>query len=298
MKILAHHDADGLVTAYFTQFKFGECEVIFPERFGDVKKFSKGDIMVDMRPSSPDIEGLVIDHHLPHPENRKYELIQADYPASLIAWEQFKDNIPKKHWWKLVIGLGGDGSLHYTPAEIFRLCPVLLKSVNTTSYYQYSKLRVNTIPVYKELSSAINSFLRKSEFENATNLLRYAESPMDIVTSEDVKLAKEDIRKEFSRIVSTMETIDFDDLVVVLFESKYRMSGYVASALSSAFGYKTMMAIDTKSGSLSLRGDLALYIKDKLKPLEYLDIDGHPGFMGGRLRKNPNILISDLVNLL
>ena len=294
MKILAHHDADGITTAYFTQFEYGESEIIFPETFGDVKKFKKGDIMVDMRPTSPDIEGIVIDHHLPHPEERKYKLIQADYPASLIAWEQFKDKIPETEWWKLEIGLGGDGALHLTPPIIFQKCPLLLKHVKTSSYYQYSKLRINTIPIYKELSSAINCFLRKSEFDTALNLMKYADNPLTLVTSEDVKLAKADIKNEFTSIVRDMETIEFGNLIVIIFQSKYRMTGYIASALSNVFNSKTILSIDTRTGSLSLRGDLALYYKDLLKKLPYLDIDGHPGFMGGKIHKNINKLISDL----
>ncbi len=54
------------------------------------------------------------------------------------------------------------------------------------------------------------------------------------------------------------------------------------------------MAINKRDGSLSLRGDLAHYYKDKLKSLSYVEVDGHNAFMGGKLKKNYTKFITDL----
>jgi len=298
MKIIAHHDADGITSAHFAQFGVGEVEIIFPEKFGDTKKFEKGDVMVDMRPDNPDVEGLVIDHHLPHPEKHKYKLISADYPASLIAWETYKKKIPKKEWWKVAIGVMGDGQPELIPTEVFKECPSLLKSVKTSVYQNYGKWNVSMFPIYKLLSSNINAFLRKGEYDSALNLIKYADSPHTIYASEDARIAKSDVKHDFQTAVKDSEIFDYGNLQVVVFYSKYRMSGYVGSSLMSAFNNKTIMAINKRNGSLSLRGDLATYYRDTLKDLTYLDIDGHAAFMGGKLTKNYNKLISDLDEIL
>ncbi len=311
MKIIAHHDADGITSAFFTQFGMGEAEIVFPSKFGDTSKFEKGDVMVDMRPDNPNIEGLVIDHHFPHPDknNRKYKLIpdipMKDFqysrdivPASLLCWMEFKEKIPKSEWWKLAIGLAGDGQLELMPTEVFEECPALKKTVKTSAYQSYGNWKISMYPLYKLLSSPINAFLRKGEYESALNLIKYSDSPYTLYSSEDAMIAKRDIKNEFQTAVKDSEIFDYGDLQVVVYYSKYRMSGYIASALQSSLNEKTLMAINKRDGSLSVRGDLACYYKDKLKVLDYITIDGHAGFMGGKLTKNYNKLISDLDEVL
>jgi len=305
MKIHAHHDADGITSAFFTQYGLGEAEIIFSDKFGDTSKFEKGDVMVDMRPDNPNIEGLVIDHHFPHPEKRKYKLIpdipmktfnysNGIVPASLISWMEYKDKIPKNEWWKLAIGLAGDGQLELMPTEVFKECPSLMKSIKTSAYQSYGNWKISMYPLYKLLSSPINAFLRKGEFESAINLLKYSDSPYSLYTSEDARIAKSDIKNEFQTAVKDSEMFDYGNLQLVVYYSKYRMSGYIASALQNSMNDKTLMAINKRDGSLSVRGDLATYYRDTLKELEYLDIDGHAGFMGGKLSKNYNKLLVDL----
>jgi len=310
MKIIAHHDADGITSAYFAQFGFGESEIVFPHKFGDTTKFEKGDVMVDMRPDNPNIEGLVIDHHFPHPDkkDRKYKLIpdiskkEFQYsrdivPASLLCWNEYKDKIPKNEWWKLAIGLAGDGQLELMPTEVFKECPSLLKPVKTSAYQSYGNWKISMYPLYKLLSSPINAFLRKEEYESALNLIKYSDSPYTLYSSEDARIAKNDIKNEFQTAVKDSEIFDYGSLQVIVYYSKYRMSGYIASALQNSMHDKTLMAINKRDGSLSVRGDLATYYKDTLGELDYIEIDGHAGFMGGKLTKNYNKLIADLDEL-
>lgn len=308
-RIWAHHDSDGLISAYFTQFAYPDKEIKFVEKFGDTSKWRKDDIMCDMRPDNPSIEGIVIDHHFPHSDKRKYTLIpdfpmdkfehvNAIVPASLIAWREFKDKIPKKDWWKIAIGVSGDGQPELIPTEVFDECPMLLQNVSTSIYQKYG-WKVATIPLYKHLSSCINAFLRKGEYDSAINIVKYSENPLDIYSSDDVRIAKEDVNREFQAVLKDASVFSFDEnLIVVIFHSKYRMTGFIASALGSDYYHKTIMAINTKDASLSLRGKLATYYKDKLKVIDYLDVDGHGEFKGGKLHKNYHTFIKDLNKLL
>ena len=90
--IRAHHDADGITSAYFTSFGVKDSKIeLWDGEFGDVTGLKKGDWMCDMRPNK-DLKGLtVIDHHLPHMEEHEYELFGEDVPASLIAFNKFKE---------------------------------------------------------------------------------------------------------------------------------------------------------------------------------------------------------------
>ena len=296
--IYCHHDADGICSAHFVALVTPDAKIKVVDEFGSTKGWEKGDIMVDMRPNNPNIEGLVIDHHLPHPEPHKYELISDVVPASLITWRLYKDKIPKEEWWKLAIGVMGDGQPELIPIEIYEECPSLLKNVKTSIYQSYGKWNINMMPLYKLLSSSINSFLRKGEYDSALNLLKYSESPMDIYSSEDTRISKADVRNEFTASVKDADIFDYDNLAVIIFYSKYRMSGYIGSSLQSSLNHKTIMAINKRDGSVSLRGDLATYYKNKLKDIDYLEIDGHAGFMGGKLKKNYHTLIKDLNSIL
>lgn len=299
--IFAHHDADGITTAYFTQIGIGEeCPIEFPEIFGDTSKFAKGDYMCDMRPDNPEVVGTVIDHHLPHPEKRNYKLISADYPASLIAWETYKDKIPKEEWWKVVIGLGGDVQLELIPIEVIKECPSLLRRVITSAYSSYGSWKFNDMPLYKLLSSPINAFLRKGDFESAYNYMKYSDSPYTLFNAEDANNAKKEIYREHQSLMQNSRYVDYGNLYIVVFNSKYRMTGYQATVVGSVFkDSKTVLALNERDGSLSLRGDLATYYREIFNQLKYVDIDGHPKYMGGRVhKKNVNKFLEDVDDLL
>jgi len=310
--VRCHWDADGVTSALFTNYGVPDSEIevgVYEKGFGCTEGLTKDDWMVDMRPQDKDWNGHCIDHHFPHPDDRKYELtpdISEELytnapdiiPASLLAWRKFKDKIPKDEWWKLCIGLGGDGSLELTPPEVFKECPSLLTPVKTSAYQTYGRWKISTYPVYMLLSSCINSLLRKGDYETAVYILKFVKSPMELYNLQDVEIAKRDVKNEYKTAVTDASMYEFGDLVVVLFESKYRMSGYVSSSLQDAFTGKTIMAINTKTGSISLRGKLSPYYKLKLSVLDYIHIDGHAEFMGGKLHENPDKFIRDVAELL
>ena len=249
--------------------------------------------MTDMRPKS-DLEGLtVIDHHYPHPLSHKYTLYFKDYPASLIAWEMFKSEIPKSEWWKLAIGLVGDAQPELIPYEVFETCPELLTKIKTSSYQSYGKWKTSYFPAYKLLSSGINALLRLSDFDTALNIIKHVESPIDLLNNQTIKLAKARVKAEFERIMREQQSYEFDNLIVCLFRSDIRMSGYVSSSLNSVDG-TTIMAINLNSMRGSMRGELASYWKEKLKKLNYIAIDGHASAMGVQLHSDPKKLIEDL----
>ena len=122
--IFFHHDPDGVTSALFTYYHLNKkANVKCPEIFGDTDGWKDGDYMVDMRPTTGDIKGTVIDHHPNHIEDRKYELYHEEYPASLITYEMFKEDIPEKDRWKVACGLVGDGQPELIPPEVFIQTP-------------------------------------------------------------------------------------------------------------------------------------------------------------------------------
>jgi len=295
-----HHDADGIVTAYFTSFGVDNAEIeIWDGDFGDTTGLKPGDYMLDMRPIQ-NMEGLIcIDHHLPHIENRKYTLISDVVPASLIAYNLYKENIPKSEHWKLSIGLVGDGAGHLIPPNIFKQCPELLTPIKTGAYSRYGRWSISQQPTYRLLSSAINSLLRTRRFDKALRELKYSKSPMSLIHSLDIKAAKAEIRTEFDNIMKECDIFEFPNLSVILFYSDLRMSGYLATKLLESVGTPAILAINRKTNKGSLRGDLALYWQDKLSKLsQYIEISGHPGFMGATLKANADAFIEELTKLL
>lgn len=311
-RIVTHWDADGITAGLFTSYGIPDSELqiaVYEKGFGCIDGLTEDDWMVDMKPQDINWPGHVLDHHFPYDKDHKHKLIPdisnelyhyaSDIiPASYIAWETFKDKIPKNEWWKLAIGLGGDGALDLMPTEVFDECPMLFHSIKTSAFQSYGKWSINTYPLYTLLSSCVNAFLRKGEYDTAIYTMKFCQSPMELYNLPDVQIAKKDISNEYKVAVTDSEMYEFGNLVVILFDSRYRMSGYIASSIMEAFKGKTIMAINNKSGSISLRGKQAPYYKDKLRPLDYVTIDGHREYMGGKLHKNPSVFIEDLAKLL
>ena len=288
MKIFAHHDPDGLISAYFVKKAIGG-EIVVVEEFGDTSKWEKGDFMVDMRPKDPNIEGQVIDHHPNHPTivERKYNLIWDDVPASLICWRLYKDKIPKKEWWKVVIGIVGDGQPNLIPYEIFESNKILLQNLKTYSRLSYGDWKMSYYPAYLLVSSPINAYARCHEYKTALALIEKATSPLDIIENKEAIAKKNEVARACENAIENAHIYDFLNLKVVFFKSEnIRLSGYIASKLSNQ--NTTVLAINEVNGNLSLRGDLSLYYREKFKKLKYLELDGHPGFMGCLLYTSPS----------
>jgi len=302
--IHAHHDADGVTSAYFLYRHLGgKADIYFPPEFGLTDTWKTGDWMVDMRPDNPDIQGTVIDHHPNHDENRKYKLIWRHYPASLITFELFKEDIPEKEWWKLAIGLMGDGSIEYLPYEVASKHKYLMKEIHTSTYWDSKRgeWKINDYQLLKLLSSPINALCRVGKEDYAFQLLKIAKNPFQLIDNQEAKEAKRQVSDEFARIIKSMKYIILDKLVIVTFSSNMRMAGYIATRVGQdKWSDKTVMAINTETGKLSMRGDLTLYYTGLLNEnIPYIEISGHPGFSGGKVElENLDNLIQDLIEVI
>jgi len=302
--IRSHHDGDGICSGYFTSFKYPYRIEIWDGNFGDTTGMKKGDIMTDMHPTG-DWDGIVIDHHLGkgYPLAHKYKLIYDTVPASLIAWREFKEDIPESEWWKLAIGLKGDGQPELLPYEVFQSCPQLLLKYETSmsDKKSYGKYYSMYDYVFHHLSAPVNAFLRMKDSDGAIKLISESKQPFDIIYSDEANNARSKVNSEFLKIVRNHRTYQFADgkLGLIVFYSKFRMSGYIASALHSSIGVNSLIAINRATNRGSLRGVLADYWEGRLKPLEYLEIGGHSGFKGVTLRKvNTEAFINDLTEML
>jgi len=300
--IWCHHDPDGLVSALMVSYAKPEYNIKVTDKFGDTSGWEKGDIMVDMRPDNPEIEGLVIDHHPGHEPLgiRKYELIWEHVPATIVAWRRFKDKIPKQHWWKVVVGAAGDGQVEAVPYEIFETCPLLLKDYNTYNGKYRGSWKSNFWPIYNAMSSGINSYCRYGRFTEPLDILRDAKDPLDIIENPGIRKQKGILRGDFEEAMSKAKIYKFPNLKLVLYHSeKCRLSGYIASVVEGQKDNQdTVLAINDVDGSCSMRGTLALYFRDIINRFDYIQVDGHPGFMGGHIDVHPIKLFHDLMEIL
>jgi len=301
--IWAHHDADGITSAYMTKFGYPDAEVRIVEKFGDTSEWKKGDIMVDMRPDNPEIEGLVIDHHPGHPPLgiRKYELIFDHKPASLVCFEHFKDKIPKEEWWKVAVGVVGDGQPEKLTYEVWESCVPLMKNYSTYVSKYKMDWSYGAYPVYQSLSSPINAFCRVGKYNQALEIMKQVQTPMELIKHPAVKKQKKDNNTMFRGIMSDAEVFELPNLRIIVYSSKnMRVSGWVASVLGGSRDGITNIAINEENGSISVRGDLANYFKGLCKAhnLDYITFDGHDGFMGGKINGSAVKFYYDLMEIL
>jgi len=285
--LASHRDADGITCAVLLAKAKLIDTVFFPEEFGeytwDVRNV-KANLMTDMKPIDANFNGLVIDHHPDHPENRRYRLIWDDVPASLIVWRLLKHfkKLNEEDKWKVVVGCAGDGQVELTPVEIWETHPELLEEFGRVSE-SYGRTSFSPYPVYLLLSSYINAPCRIGQPMMAFNKLLNAKSPFDILMDRDLQGAKELLRKESDRVLKEYPAITIRHVVFWVVESEYNL-GYLASKLSSSKG-KTVLIYNRKTRQMSIRGALSSYLAQKLNE-RGVKCGGHAGFIGGRLNEN------------
>ncbi len=302
--IWTHHDADGIASAYLTQFAYPKAQIKVVESFGDTSGWVKGDIMTDMRPDDPTIEGLVIDHHIGHPPLgiRKYDLIFEDKPATIIAWEQFHNVIPKEEWWKAAIGAAGDVQCEKLPYEVWNSNKSLMKRYSTFVNNKYKgQWNCGFYPIFGSLGSGINSFCRYGNYDMAFDTIRRVKTPMALIKDWEVIKQKMQLKKDFVKIMNGSNVYELPNFKIIVYKSpEVRMSGYAASVMWGDEDDITVIAINDENGSLSVRGTLANYFKGIIKEhkLDYITVDGHAGFMGGKITKDPLKLYYDLMEIL
>lgn len=298
-----HHDADGIASAYLTQYAYPDYKIHIPEEFGDVTDWNDGDIMTDMRPRDPSIKGTVIDHHPGHAPigERKYTLHFGHKPATLVAFDMFKDKIPKDQWWKAMIGAVGDGQPEKCSYEIWESCKPLLKKYSTyvSKKRGASGWSYGSYPIYQSLSSPVNAFCRVGKYDEIFDIVKEVKTPLELIKHPAVISQKKKNNTQFNGIMYGSEVLTLPNLRIVLYKSRdIRVTGWVASVLGN--DNDTCIAINQLNGHLSVRGVLSNYIKGLCKEhnLDYIYFDGHDGFMGGRIQGDPYQLYYDLMELL
>lgn len=289
--VASHHDADGISSAVLFKKVVDYPELEFPEEFG----FSPdADIMLDMTPVEG-FSGLLIDHHpmsLELANNSKWKgFIDIYAPTSYWVYQIFKDLIPERETWKAVVGIVGDGRTELIPTEILRKFPELL--IETGKVYQnYGKTRVYHLPLYRLISSGINSLARIGKVMMAYNILKEAETPVELLRDSDILDAQEKVDKEVQKCLVGNRVYKFGIVSLIVFNSKFNLQGRIASQLSSEL-QTTVMAVNMETHKISLRGDLAVFIGERLPELQ---LGGHAGYMGGYVPANYSVF--DLITLL
>lgn len=266
--IFTHWDSDGISGGVLYKKTHPDCSINFPSIFGGTEGWQDGDIMVDMCPNDPNVKGLVMDHHPGHKSIRNYQLIYAEYPASLIVYNHVREELKEEDKWKVVVGLQGDVSPEFTPNEIWEDYNYLL---DTDEW---------DLPLYMRLSSPINSFCRAGKYMKAFDKLYNAKKPMDLITDPEIVKMKKEINKEFRRIRDEGKIRHFKHVWLWEYESDYNMGGYLAARLGNQTKH-TIIVLNKKSGGASIRGVLASLIKSKLPDIQ---IGGHPIAMGMHLK--------------
>jgi len=290
IKIATHHDADGITSAFLFIKTLNEgYEIMYPDIFGDVNDV---DVVLDMAPINPKFKGTVYDHHPQHMDNHSYKLIWDAVPTSLIIYRQLKDKIPKEECWKTVVGLVGDAQPELTPPEIWKSCPSLLDMELITSEYK-NQLSTFQIPKYKLLSSPVNAACRLGFPDIALKSLIKATKPDDILHDETLLSAKAKLKGIMSGVIKNTNPIDLGHIVLWIYDSSARLSGWLATRIEQST-HKTAVVVNKSTGSMSIRGDLALLVVEKLNK-SGIPAGGHPGFSGGNISKDqigqlPNIL--------
>lgn len=275
--ISCHKDADGITAGVFSSYKYKIRKVNFPPVFGQVMD---EDIMFDMTPKN-DCNSLVVDHHPPKIDlpSARVILSASEEPASLISWHLFKDVVPREHWWKLMVGLAGDGHPERLPTEAWEASKCLL---DDTGSFVYSKGKdyLFTYPIWTQLSSGINALARANWKEKAFDVLKEADTPYDVIKDPIVQEYKKKISEDTIRVFKESKPIDLGHVLLWQMSSMYSITGILASRLYET-RKKTTVVLNTGNNSMSIRGVLARYLQEKLVGI--VEAGGHWGFVGGTL---------------
>ena len=284
MKIHSHHDSDGVssVALYILANDESPDEVYFPDIFGDFEEDTK--VMIDMYPNRNEFTGLVIDHHPDiYGKDRKFKLIHSDLkPASLLVYEVFKNKIPKEKSWYVAVGLAGDAADALIPIEIHQRFPVLRRSISTSF-----RDNVRELPLWKYLSSVINSYCRFGRAEDALHLLLNCDSPHDLLEDEEGADLRMLIRKAVWAVEKNFRMIEIADSVLLGdFYHDYRIGGIIASEWH-AKTQKTVIVINRRDWSFNIRGPLTNYVMFHMKRKfgDEISVGGHPEAAGGRMNR-------------
>ena len=277
-----HGDADGLYSATILRRIFKIKEPIEIPPFNEYKT----DVAVDLGfPSDKDWSGIAIDHHPDHPEERKYTLYWDYCPTGLILYNHLKQYMNPGDYWLVIGSLCGDGQPELVPDEIWDSNPVLLQGRGIL-YKSAWKLGLSSNPLYVFLSSGINALCRLGYPEEALKVLSEIDNPVDLLENAVVKDAIEKIRKEEDSIYASkpiVESLGNFALVRIRTSSpKIRLCGLVGAKLLGIDNNMTYIVLNETSGEISIRGNLAKYLANKMSKAGY-KAGGHAKFCGAHV---------------
>jgi len=287
LKVDFHRDADGVYSAALLGkvFKLDTKYLDSPEPFGNYNVDS--DVGLDFGSPIEEYNGLIIDHH--SHEEPTYKLIWGDVPTGLIVYTLFRDKLEYCDRWKVCGSLVGDGRSELIPVEIWDHYPELLEGRASSVTTSYGNLRFWTTPIYKLLSSCVNSMCRLGNAVDAVKIVMRARTPEEIVSNPAMINDINTIRTEESRIFKELVIKEISSSVVyVEFKSPYWMVGRIASRLMYNNSNCTFVVVNKEKNTLSIRGDLASWIGTKLAG-ENFKVGGHPGYYGGTLDTNHSV---------
>lgn len=286
-----HHDADGIYSATLLRRIFnikkdeeGEDIIEIPE-FGTYTT----DVAVDLGfPEDTSWSGICIDHHPDHPEDRKYKLYWDYCPTGLILYNHLKEHIKPEDYWLVVGSLAGDGQPDLTPDAIWDSCPELLGGRGILYKSQW-KLGISSTPLYRFLSSGVNSLCRQGFPETALEVLEHTTNPVDLLENDIVVDAVDEMRKEEDAIYKTKPVVEslgnFALIRIKPSKPQINLHGLIASRLMGNDNKITYIVLNTESGKGSIRGDLAKYMSNKLLAKGF-KAGGHSAYCGVKVAEN------------
>lgn len=287
LSLATHHDADGVYSAVLLSKIFEIGDIEFPELFGD---YSVQNVATDIGQSlDEDWDGIVFDHHPHDMEGKKYRLVKGHIPTGGVVLEAFKDKIDPKWSWLAAGAFVGDGQGALIPPEVFETHPMLLEN-RVSIYESYGKLSMYRYTLYSLLSSPINATCRAGKPYHAYRILKTCRNADDVISHPVFKGDQQILTTEINKLIMQYgkdkkvrrSGVLIGNFLVLPFESKYRIASRFATKISVAKREFTVIAINEETKAISIRGDLATWLKLKMVPLGWT-IGGHAGYMGGNL---------------
>jgi len=290
IKIIGHADADGITSTLLLVLALNtpHVQVTIERKF---RNYGDNHIALDLGAPREDFTGIAIDHH-EHFDWKKYNLIWDNKPTSRIVYDLLKDKIPRKDKWKVVVGITGDGQPQLIPDEIWdEFGALLLTELDTIEGQIYGKYSHWKAPIYLLMHSPINYTAKVGNTYDAYVILKNASSPFDIIW-HPVALAAEKQVKQVLKLIShpkepseKLKLLHFQKLPVVFCSIAFEeaIASDVAYRIKNIHKNKTVIVINSKTLTGSIRGDLAKYLANKLSALGF-DAGGHPGYCGITIR--------------
>jgi len=173
------------------------------------------------------------------------------------------------------------------PPEVWDRFPELLDDYGSI-YRSGSDWRFSRFPLFNFISSSVNALCRLGRAIDALELVERCKTPTDLVYSDVVLDAREQLRGEEEAILRSKPRVFVvkERYVVTVVRSSRReisISGLIASRLLPEYSNKyTVVVVNETNGEVSIRGLLAHYLGSKLRQQGW-SVGGHAAAYGGNI---------------